>query len=497
MPKFIINNPKDLLVVRVDSAIARVPVGKGDRKRSIVVDEETKVEKVVYRSDDPGLDLAYVSVEELAPANEAVLRDKLIKAFRTANPSDILADAVIDHFNQLAQIAINAAIIDKAIKNTPKDDTESQNILRDSIVPFIINGKILEPEILPPFVSDIVYKEAAHEMERLFPHAKELVDVIKRTEQYPCITIDKSKLEAYFKSHQPKYKDIETHVDQLIGHLRDQCESHQLSASSKELVAKVKKFPEQIKDARLRPLMELPFIDDSLTFHLSSSAFISDWAPRLTSSSTAGCYEPGSGTIILPTKPMGEREYLASEFLGQPLLECCKDFPGMVVSVANPLSLNKIYFEEMFHYDMHTIFKNGAVPYTGSDPAGKKAYIDAFMADVTTDGEHANPEAIDRLGLTDYMDDLISLRQHVEEGARAFSFKNLGVEIVAKVARLINEQGWDTTRKQFPHLCEDFEKRVLPQCYAFCKEHGIATPDTSPSMASGRGKTQRITLGRE
>ena len=87
----------------------------------------------------------------------------------------------------------------------------------------------------------------------------------------------------------------------------------------------------------------------------------------------------------------------------------------MKVTFDEKISLHDTYFDEMFHYVMQAAFKNGGQPYAENDAAAKKAHIDAIVADTMLDGEKPNPAAIRKLGLEDYVDKRVGLKQQLEE----------------------------------------------------------------------------------
>ena len=127
MPHFIVNNPKDLLVLREDGVISRVPVGEGYRQKYSKfegpVPKKGQRTEVGYRSEDPGLDLEYFSVEELAPANDEALRQKIKEAYKKTFSVEILTENLVQHFEGLAILSVKAIFIDEMCKTTGLNET--------------------------------------------------------------------------------------------------------------------------------------------------------------------------------------------------------------------------------------------------------------------------------------------------------------------------------------------------------------------------------------
>lgn len=111
MPKFYVNNPKDLCVVRVDGTISHTPTGRGYWSRFYIDDPRTGT-YVSFLPTNAGLDLAYISAEELVPENEKKLRQKLKNAYLHSHqqPKQVV-ETLAKYFNKVAMLSVDADIL--------------------------------------------------------------------------------------------------------------------------------------------------------------------------------------------------------------------------------------------------------------------------------------------------------------------------------------------------------------------------------------------------
>lgn len=457
-------------MLRVDGKIDRTPTGMGLYQRYILTRPD-KTEEAFYYPNDPGLDMAYFSVEELKPSHKRALHKKIEEAYSNSATSITLAKTFADYLNQLAKVAVTVGTLDKI--NQQSDDPthryEVETVLKDAAFKGTYSFQC-------ELGKDMAYRHAMEEMQRLFPHAKELAQAVTASEEYPYISVNQQKLEDYFDQHISWEKGLKPLVDQTAAALHQECASHKLSATSRRMVDKVKHFPEQVRDKLLQPIFKLPFTDDSLVMRISPGTLIADWHPSVTMRTDGGSYIPKLNMITIPATENREGKVAMAELLGHSKMpDCFGSLPALQVNIESH-TLRTIYFEEIFHYAMNAVFHNSCQPYHAHDTQANQQHMDAILADITLDGKTPNPEIVKKLDLEAYMDNFIAFRQHLEEGVRGGSSKNITAEIIAKVARLVEDDGWEATRTLLPHLCEDFEKRILPQCYKLCVSEGIDVP---------------------
>ena len=332
-------------------------------------------------------------------------------------------------------------------------------------------------------------------MKRLFPHAQYLLKAIKPQDDYPFIELDSDIIKEYFQSHKPSPEELDSHVDKIVSSLRKECTNPKLSHVSKRLIEKIQNFPSQVRDKKLRPLFELPFSDDSLTIKVSPGMLAGDWAPLLRIRFVGGSYSPSHNKMILTTESLEAKSYPTDKLYKRPLLPCVEKLPKINIPVERGMSLHEIHFEEIFHYVMQAVFKNNCQPFDSGDKAAKKVHIEAILADLMPDGKTPNTELVKKLGLDGYLDEFISFKKNIKEGTRNGSYNNILPEPIAKVAVLIEDEGWDAARTLFPHICEDFEKRILPRCYELCAAQGIEilSSDSSRKRAALNKSSQTQT----
>lgn len=456
-------------MLRIDGTIARAPTGQGHKSRYLIGGQGKEKEEV-FRSDDPGLDLAYISVDELAPGNDETLRDKLRSAYRDyamrGSPEEVLAD----YFDHLAKLCNTAIVLNSACEHYQGDEA-NLDMLKLGMERYLFHGdgQLMHNDGLDDASRAIVLDQAQYEMRRLFPDTPDLANAIEASDEYPYIRLNRRMLSEYFDSSFPNITEIDVSVDQAMEALRSATTKTTLSFQTQHRIAQVKRFPDSIQDERLKPLFTIPFNDESTVIQLSPGAFISDWEPALTLQSGCGCYQPRANTVRIPAAAQEIKDYDASEALSKPLLPFFETLPISTISRQAPHSLDTIYFEEFFHCAMQAVFHNNCQPFAATDEVGKQAHIDAIIADATEDGETPSASLVKELGLESYMDGEISFREHLQEGVRAGSNKNILAEVVAKIAASIENEGWGKTRAQFPHLCADFEERIFPQCHDLAK----------------------------
>ncbi|MFZ4762726.1 MAG: hypothetical protein ACOYK8_07925 [Alphaproteobacteria bacterium] len=483
MPRYIINTPQDLLVVRIDGYIAREAMGKPFlRNRTDHHLEGNEISRY-NQYQNAGIDREYFSITEFQQHSvNTTLLSRLEQSFPAQDAIEKAVKSMADHITHVARTAINAKMVQQLYQhhsdNLTSEITAGIALLFNNCVAH--NTSFISSDDDDHTVYSAVAREiTTQEMQHIFPYIANVTPWLEEIKTYPYVQLNELGLQQYY-TEAVCNDNPQSWSDRLCPQLQDIARQSSPSAQAETLIAEIKNFSNQIEQDWLRPIIKLPFTDDTLTFHLSPAFILQEWE-GINLPSKEGAYNIQENSIHLHQQYIehGTNYPMAQIFAPKPLPITFSIAPSFQLRTETPRRITKklAYLEEFFHYGVQAIFGNEALPYHQQNQKSKASYIKALIADLTlNDNSTPNQDHIKLLGLEEYIDPTTPFLQQIKNNHSNDSNFSIQVEAIAKLACITETYGLEATQQQLPHLSIYLTQHFIPAAHAYCQQHSIATP---------------------